>query len=122
MVEPLTCIVGEETKARGIFEMSKASVGEDISPLDDINIAVFTNRIALFIKYRRRLDFYVATKMYQIAPNLTSLVGVMFGARLVSHAGSLINLAKYSASSQRIIGSENTFFKTFKSTDSQTRF
>jgi nucleolar protein 56 len=122
MVEPLTCIVGEETKARGIFEMSKASVGEDISPLDDINIAVFANRITLLVEYRRRLDRYIATKMHQIAPNLTSLVGAMIGARLLSHTGSLINLAKYPVSNQRILGSENTFFKTFKSTDSQTRF
>eukprot|EP00747_Dinoflagellata_sp_TGD_P160492 gnl/TRDRNA2_/TRDRNA2_177988_c0_seq2.p1 gnl/TRDRNA2_/TRDRNA2_177988_c0~~gnl/TRDRNA2_/TRDRNA2_177988_c0_seq2.p1 ORF type:complete len:412 (+),score=-24.67 gnl/TRDRNA2_/TRDRNA2_177988_c0_seq2:36-1271(+) len=117
IVEPLTRIVGEETKAREIFEMSKTSVGQDISPLDDINIAAFANRITLLIEYRQRLYHYITTNMHRIAPNLTSLVGAMAGARLLSHAGSLINLAKYSVSNQRILGSKKAFYKVLKSTN-----
>ena len=33
--------------------------------------------------------------MNAIAPNLTIMLGELVGARLISHAGSLINLAKY---------------------------
>jgi nucleolar protein 58 len=36
--------------------------------------------------------------MNAIAPNLTNMVGETVGARLISHAGSLISLAKYPAS------------------------
>jgi nucleolar protein 58 len=36
--------------------------------------------------------------MEAIAPNLTTMVGELVGARLIAHAGSLINLAKYPAS------------------------
>lgn len=36
--------------------------------------------------------------MNAIAPNLTAMVGELVGARLISHAGSLLNLAKYPAS------------------------
>jgi len=36
--------------------------------------------------------------MNAIAPNLTNMVGELVGARLISHAGSLVNLAKYPAS------------------------
>jgi nucleolar protein 58 len=32
--------------------------------------------------------------MAAIAPNLTQLVGELVGAKLISHSGSLINLAK----------------------------
>lgn len=34
--------------------------------------------------------------MRAIAPNLTVLVGELVGAKLISHAGSLMNLAKHS--------------------------
>ena len=33
--------------------------------------------------------------MNAIAPNLTIMLGELVGARLISHAGSLVNLAKY---------------------------
>jgi RNA processing factor Prp31 len=36
--------------------------------------------------------------MTAIAPNLTALIGENVGAKLIAHAGSLINLAKYPAS------------------------
>lgn len=37
-------------------------------------------------------------RMQAIAPNLTTMVGELVGARLIAHAGSLVNLAKYPAS------------------------
>lgn len=36
--------------------------------------------------------------MEAVAPNLTSLIGENVAAKLIAHAGSLINLAKYPAS------------------------
>lgn len=36
--------------------------------------------------------------MITIAPNLTALIGENVAAKLIAHAGSLINLAKYPAS------------------------
>ena len=33
--------------------------------------------------------------MHAVAPNLSALIGELVGARLISHAGSLTNLAKY---------------------------
>eukprot|EP00483_Globobulimina_turgida_P002392 UN02394 len=49
-----------------------------------------------------------------IAPNLTLMVGELVGARLLSHAGSLINLAKYPASTVQILGAEKALFRAFK--------
>jgi len=42
--------------------------------------------------------------MTAIAPNLSTMVGELVGARLISHAGSLVNLAKYPASTVQILG------------------
>ena len=46
-------------------------------------------------EYRAQLYDYLKSRMAAIAPNLTVLVGELVGARLIAHAGSLMNLAKY---------------------------
>lgn len=50
-------------------------------------------------------------RMNTIAPNLTVLVGELVGARLIAHAGSLINLAKHPASTVQILGAEKALFR-----------
>ena len=45
-------------------------------------------------EYRAQLYDYLKNRMMAIAPNLTVLVGELVGARLIAHAGSLINLAQ----------------------------
>merc|ERR1712187_1007051 len=52
--------------------------------------------------------------MAAIAPHLTVLVGELVGARLISHAGSLMNLAKHPASTVQILGAEKALFKALK--------
>ena len=52
--------------------------------------------------------------MQAIAPNLTVLVGELVGARLIAHAGSLMNLAKYPASTVQILGAEKALFRALK--------
>ena len=42
------------------------------------------------------------------------LVGELVGARLISHAGSLINLAKHPASTVQILGAEKALFRALK--------
>jgi nucleolar protein 58 len=52
--------------------------------------------------------------MQAIAPNLTLLVGDLVGARLIAHAGSLMNLAKSPASTIQILGAEKALFRALK--------
>jgi nucleolar protein 58 len=49
-----------------------------------------------------------------IAPNLTVLVGELVGARLIAHAGTLMNLAKAPASTVQILGAEKALFRALK--------
>lgn len=42
--------------------------------------------------------------MQGVAPNLACLIGDQVGARLISKAGSLTNLAKFPASTVQILG------------------
>ncbi len=52
--------------------------------------------------------------MQALAPNLTAVVGELVGARLICHAGSLVNLAKCPASTVQILGAEKALFKAIK--------
>jgi len=52
--------------------------------------------------------------MQAIAPNLTQMVGEVVGARLIAHAGSLVNLAKFPASTVQILGAEKALFTAIK--------
>ena len=52
--------------------------------------------------------------MQALAPNLTTVVGELVGAKLIAHAGSLVNLAKCPASTVQILGAEKALFKAIK--------
>lgn len=62
-------------------------------------------------EYRGQLFDYLKSRMAAVAPNLTVLVGELVGARLIAHAGSLINLAKQPASTVQILGAEKALFR-----------
>ena len=65
-------------------------------------------------EYRAQLSEYLVSKMTQVAPNLTVLIGEHVGARLIAHTGSLTNLAKYPASAVQIVGAEKVLFMALK--------
>lgn len=68
----------------------------------------------LFFRYRKELSEYLKLRMAAIAPNLTHMVGELVGARLISHAGSLMNLAKHPASTVQVLGAEKALFRAMK--------
>ncbi|WVZ00344.1 hypothetical protein V8G54_026413 [Vigna mungo] len=110
----LTEIVGDEDKAKEIVEAAKASMGQDLSPVDLINVQQFAQRVMDLSEYRKNLYDYLVAKMNDIAPNLASLIGEVVGARLISHAGSLTNLAKCPSSTLQILGAEKALFRALK--------
>jgi len=83
----------------------------DISELDLMNIELFATRVIDLSDYRKKLSGYLSGKMTDIAPNLQTLIGDQVGARLISHAGSLTNLAKYPSSTVQILGAEKALFR-----------
>ncbi|VAH42725.1 unnamed protein product [Triticum turgidum subsp. durum] len=103
-IPALADLIGDEDKAKEIVEAAKASMGQDLSPVDLINVQQFAQRVMNLSEYRKNIYEYLVTKMNDIAPNLTSLIGEMVGAQLISNAGSLSNLAKLPSSSLQILG------------------
>jgi len=112
--EELEAITMDSGKTAAVFEAMKTTIGMDISPIDLINIESFANRVIHLFEYRKSLQEYLRSKMGQVAPNLAMLIGDQVGARLISHAGSLTNLAKYPASTIQILGAEKALFRALK--------
>jgi len=107
-------ITMDSGKASAIVSASKMSMGMDVSPIDLINIMSFSSRVISLTEYRKSLVDYLHKRMTSVAPNLSTLIGDVVGARLISHAGSLTSLAKYPASTVQILGAEKALFRALK--------
>jgi len=90
MLEGLVEILMDDSKAHAVMEASRMSMGKlklslkylwylttgmDISPVDLINIQQFATRVIALSEYRAQLSEYLVSKMTQVAPNLTALIG-----------------------------------------------
>ncbi|OXG40113.1 nucleolar protein 58 [Cryptococcus neoformans Bt120] len=93
---------------------AELSMGTEISDSDMTHIHSLCDQVISISEYRTQLSEYLRNRMQAIAPNLTALVGELVGARLISHAGSLMNLAKHPASTVQILGAEKALFRALK--------
>ncbi|XP_026220014.1 nucleolar protein 58 [Anabas testudineus] len=93
---------------------AEISMGTEVSEQDISNIRHLCDQVIEISEYRAQLYDYLKNRMMAIAPNLTVMVGELVGARLISHAGSLLNLAKHPASTVQILGAEKALFRALK--------
>eukprot|EP00562_Extubocellulus_spinifer_P031728 CAMPEP_0178723328 /NCGR_PEP_ID=MMETSP0699-20121125/25485_1 /TAXON_ID=265572 /ORGANISM="Extubocellulus spinifer, Strain CCMP396" /LENGTH=532 /DNA_ID=CAMNT_0020374395 /DNA_START=54 /DNA_END=1653 /DNA_ORIENTATION=- len=107
-------ILEDENTETALKEAAEVSMGTEISDIDVINIQSLAEQVLSMTEYRIQLFEYLKNRMNAIAPNLTILVGELVGARLISHAGSLMNLAKAPASTIQILGAEKALFRALK--------
>ncbi|KAM5345831.1 hypothetical protein ACJ41O_011692 [Fusarium nematophilum] len=109
----LSEILPEEIEA-AIKAAAEISMGTEITDEDLDNIKLLADQVIVYSNYRTQLGSYLESRMRAIAPNLTALVGYLVGARLIAHAGSLINLAKAPGSTIQILGAEKALFRALK--------
>ena len=95
-------------------DVCEVSMGTEISEEDVLNIGSLCEQVMSLTEYRGQLYEYLKNRMAAIAPNLTVMVGELVGARLIAHAGSLMNLAKQPASTVQILGAEKALFRALK--------
>lgn len=94
--------------------IAQTSMGTEISITDLTHINLLAEQVVSLSKYRAELFEYLKNRMEALAPNITSLVGDMVGARLIAHAGSVLSLAKAPASTIQILGAEKALFRALK--------
>ncbi|XP_036947696.1 nucleolar protein 58 [Acanthopagrus latus] len=109
----LSDILPEEIEAE-VKLAAEISMGTEVSEQDIGNIRHLCDQVIEISDYRTQLYDYLKNRMMAIAPNLTVMVGELVGARLISHAGSLLNLAKHPASTVQILGAEKALFRALK--------
>jgi nucleolar protein 56 len=77
-VSALAEITGDEDKAKEVVEAAKASMGQDISPVDMMNIESFAKRVIKLAEYRTNLHNYLNEKM-QAVRVFISFLFLLFG-------------------------------------------
>jgi len=119
--EDLTDILPEDLST-AVLAAIKVSMGTEINE-EDVNCIVdLAKEVIELTEYRSKLFEYLKNRMQAIAPNLTHLVGELVGARLISHAGSLINLAKQPSSTVQILGAEKALFRALKAKQNTPKY
>lgn len=106
-------LTDDEVEAQ-LKEAAVISMGTEVNDLDLSNIRELCDQVLALSEYRAQLYDYLKSRMNTIAPNLTALVGELVGARLISHGGSLVNLAKQPGSTVQILGAEKALFRALK--------
>jgi nucleolar protein 58 len=107
-------IVAEDI-AQEVRHAAEISMGTDITEQDEEFILGLASQVLELDASRTRLGEYISNRMMTVAPNLSALVGEMIAAKLISKSGSLLNLAKNSASTLQILGAEKALFKAMRS-------
>ncbi len=103
-----------EGRAKRIAEAAKKSIGADLSEMDLAMIQTVARIWLELFELRRKLTDYITQVMKEVAPNITALVGPLLGARLLSLAGSLEELAKLPASTIQVLGAEKALFRALR--------
>ena len=113
-VENLVKLGFSEGKAERIARVAKESIGAELSDFDIRQVKTLAGIMLELYRLRQSLTEYVSHVMREVAPNITELVGPLLGARLLSLAGSLEDLAKLPASTIQVLGAEKALFRALR--------
>lgn len=103
--------VPEET-AEEIEKVVKESIGAEFDKIDIEAIQNNVDKIQELQDAREKSAEYLEGLMKQVAPNMTTLIGSLIGARLISLAGGLDDLAKMPSSTIQVLGAEKALFRS----------
>ena len=97
-----------------VLKAVAGDIGADMREIDLGIIQSLARTIDGLHNTRREIESYVTTVMQKIAPNMTALAGPLIGARLISLAGSLKELARKPSSTIQVYGAEKALFRSLK--------
>jgi len=97
-----------------IVAAAQSSLGAPFDQLDIQAIQGGAKEIFALYEERGRVSVYIDGLMAQVAPNIRAVVGSSIGARLISLAGGLTNLARMPASTLQILGAERALFRALR--------
>jgi nucleolar protein 56 len=101
-------------KVKRIVKAVQPSMGAELAEEDIDQIRTMCKNMLSLYNMRQKLENYLDSIMKEVAPNIRVLAGSLLGARLISLAGGLINLAKMPASTIQLLGAEKALFRSLK--------
>ena len=75
----------------------------------------FADDILSLYERKAVLELFISNKMKETAPNVSQIAGIVLGARLLSMAGGLKNLAAMPSGSIQVMGAEKAMVKHLRS-------
>ncbi len=96
------------------LDLQLESVGSELEDKDLEVVRDFASTLLFLYAEKERLEMYIAERMQEAAPNLTSVVGASLGARLISIAGGLKRLSQMPAGTVQLLGAEKALFAHLK--------
>jgi nucleolar protein 56 len=101
-------------KALNQAQMAQTSLGTDLQPEDMAVLQGFAGALAAVHQSWHALEARVAVLMEQVAPNVSSVVGPVLGARLIALSGGLTRLATWPSGTVQLLGAETALFRHLK--------
>ncbi len=95
-------------------DFDTASIGAGLGERDIEIIRRFAHEIDNLYTFKSELGSYIESSMEEVAPNLLAFAGPLVGAKLLSQAKGLENLAKMPASRLQVLGAKKAMFKHMK--------
>ncbi len=90
------------------------SVGVDLTEEDEAALKSFATAAKNITTARTELEKYVKETVREIAPNFSSLIEPVLGAKFISLAGGMEKLARMPASTIQLLGAEKALFRHLK--------
>jgi RNA processing factor Prp31 len=90
------------------------SMGADMDSKDLKPILSLAENIKNLYQMRDTHEQYLEALMKEYCPNIHAIAGTLITAKLISHAGGLLNLAKLPASTVQLLGAEKALFRHLK--------
>jgi nucleolar protein 56 len=87
------------------------AMGASLESKDEAEIREFAQCITALFEERKRLETYITEETQKIAPNISSILGAVLSARLISSAGGLEELARLPSSTIQVLGAEKALFR-----------
>ncbi len=103
-----------QDKAAEISSSALKSSGAEISSADLSWLQEVCKTVLELYGLRESAEKYTDNIMVEVAPNMTSVLGAVLSAKLISMAGGLGNIARMPASTLQVLGAEKALFRTLK--------
>ena len=103
-----------QDKATQISASAEKSSGAEMSGTDLEWLREVCGRVLELYGLREAAEKYTDKIMGEVAPNMTSVLGAVLSAKLISMAGGLENVAKMPSSTLQVLGAEKALFRTLK--------